>query len=146
MSSRAKKRREARGEQPFPSMEELREKEAFHRATNPEGYFRAKVKVVSEMSRNGITPMDLEEEYHRGYKAGCDYVSKNIGTIYTSAMILTLSEQHNFTSEQLCTLMDRMNEYMVGTLTSEEAMQAVFDKFGMTYEQGDPFHPLQFKE
>ena len=139
MSSRAKRRQAAR-------KENLQEKEAFYRAHDPAAYFRAKTKVVDNLSRNGITPADLEEEYRRGYDAGCDVVSKNCGTLYTSAMMLALNDLHGFGSTRLCNLMDKMNEYMTGFLSSADAVLAVYDRFGLKFDESDPFHPLQPKD
>lgn len=143
MSSRSKRRqailKEARSEY-------LREKEAFYRATNPEAYFKAKIKVVDNLSRNGITPADLEKKYQRGYDEGCGVVSRNLGTMYTSAMMLALNDLHGFAGKRLCTLMDKMNEYMTTFLSSADAVLAVYDRFGLKFDESDPFHPLQPKD
>lgn len=143
MSSRAKRRQAARKESPKKT---IQEKEAFLRAYDPEAYFNAKTKVVENLSRNGITPADLEEEYRRGYDAGCDLVSKNLGTMYTSAMMLALNDLHGFAGKRLCTLMDKMNEYITGFLSSADAVMEVYDRFRLKFDESDPFHPLQPKD
>lgn len=142
MSSRSRRRQEARKES---RKEDLREKEAFYRTTNPEAYFKAKAKVVDSLSRNGITPAHLEEEYRRGYDAGCDLISKNLGTMYTSAMMLALNDLHGFAGKRPCTLMDKMNEYMTNFLNSADAVMEVYDRFGLEFDASDPFHPLKPK-
>ena len=143
MSSRAKRRQAARKEAP---KENLQEKEAFYCAFMPEEYFKAKTKVVNNLSRNGITPADLEKEYQKGYDEGCGVVSKNLGTMYTSAMMLALNDLHGFGGKRLCTLMDKMNEYMTNFLSSADAVMEVYDRFGLQFDESDPFHPLQPKD
>lgn len=143
MSSRAKRRQAARKEaQP----EDLREKEAFYRAFMPEEYFKAKTKVVNNLSRNGITPADLEKEYQKGYDEGCGVVSRNLGTLHTSAMMLALNDLHGFGGKRLCDLMDKMNEYMTSFLSSADAVMAVYDRFGLEFDATYPFHPLKPKD
>lgn len=143
MSSRAKRRQAARKES---RPEDLREKEAFYRATNPEAYFKTKTKVVDNLSRNGITPADLEKEYQKGYDEGCGVVSRNLGTMYTSAMMLALNDLHGFAGKRLCTLMDKMNEYLTSFLCSADAVMAVYERFGLEFDADDPFHPLKPKD
>lgn len=121
-------------------------KMALMRQRNPDAYFKAKVKAVDSLSRNGITPEDLKKEYHRGYEDECRTITDNIGTIYTCAMLLALNELHGFGAGRLCRVVDRMNEYMVEYITSEEAIQAVYDKLGLRFDKDDPFHPLQFND
>lgn len=139
MSSRSKRRQAAREES-------LQEKESRLRALDPEAYFAAKTRVMNRLSQNGITPADLQKEYQRGYDDGCDVVGKNLGTVHASAMMLALNDLHGFGSSRLCKVMDRMNEYMTNFLTSADAILEVYDRFGLTFDAEDPFHPLKPKK
>lgn len=140
--SRADRRREAREKQ----AQERKEFRDFLRATEPDAYFKAKVKAHERLIANGITPADLQESYERGKKDGSREAFDSIGTIYTCAMIDALNTLHGFGAKRLVTIMDHMNEFMTEKLTSQEAMQAVYDKVGLKFFKDDPFHPLQPKE
>lgn len=140
--NRADRRREAREKQ----AQERKELRSFLRATKSDAYFKAKCEAHERLSVNGITPADLQESYERGRKDGSREAFDSIGTIYTCAMIYTLNTLHGFGAKRLVAIMDHMNEFMTEKLTSQEAMQAVYDKVGLNFFKDDPFHPLQLKE
>lgn len=119
---------------------------AFLRASEPGAYFKAKSKVHDRLSANGITLADLKKAYEKGRDDGSHDAFESVGTIYTCAMIDALNTLHGFGAKRLVTIMDHMNEFMTEKLTSQEAMQAVYDKVGLKFFKDDPFHPLQPKE
>ena len=140
MSSRAKKKQAARTER------SVKYENAYLRASEPEAYFKAKTRAIDALSANGITPMDLQAEYKRGFDAGSHDAFDNVGIIYTCAMIEALNSMYGFGKKRLVAIMDHMNEFMTRTLTSRDAMQEVYDKIGVNFFKDDPFHPLQFKD
>lgn len=122
------------------------ERRSLLRATLPEVYFKARCEAHERLSANGITPADLQKSYERGREDGSRDAFESVGMIYTCAMIHALNTLHGFGAKRLVTIMDTMNAFMTEELTSQEAMQVVYDRVGLRFFKDDPFHPLQFKE
>lgn len=136
MSSRAKRRQAARKES---RTEDLREKEAFYRATNPEAYFKAKTKVVDNLSRNGITPADLEKEYDRGFNDGFKRAADPIVKGCFAAVCLALSDLHGFGRKRCMDVLNAMDGHLTMTLTSADAIESVYRRMGLVIEFREPF-------
>lgn len=88
--------------------------------------------AFQRISRNGITLEDMhkaeEEAYKNGVRAGKD---ATIRTCF-AAICLALHELHGFGKEECSAVLNATYDKMVFALTSEEAIQEVYDTIGLT--------------
>lgn len=93
--------------------------------------------AFQRISKNGITLEDLhkaeDESYLRGVKAGKE------GTIRTcfAAICLALHEQHGFGKERCSKVLNDVYERICYALTSQEAIQEVYDTIGLQLDFGN---------
>lgn len=97
-----------------------------------------KEQQMNALLRNGITPSDLDKAYEDGFeqgrKAGLDGTYK----ICFAATCLALNDLHKFGAKRCCDVLCKMQEYIINTLCSPEAVQAVYKRMGLTLDFGDP--------
>ena len=93
---------------------------------------------MNALLRNGITPSDLDKAYEDGFeqgrKAGLDGTYK----VCFAAVCLALNDLHKFGAKRCCDVLCKMQEYIINTLCSPEAVQAVYKRIGLTLDFGDP--------
>lgn len=84
------------------------------------------------IQRNGITVEDLaqaeDEAYVKGVAAGKD---ATVRTCF-AAICMSLHEMHGFDKEQCSAVLNDVYDRLTFTLTSEEAIQEVYDTIGLT--------------
>lgn len=87
--------------------------------------------TFQRISRNGITLEDMHkaetEAYNNGIVAGKD---ATIRTCF-AAICLALHEQHGFGKDRCAKVLNNVYDKMVFSLTSEEAIQEVYEKIGL---------------
>ena len=87
--------------------------------------------AFQRISKNGITIEDMhraeEEAYVKGVKDGKD------GAVRTcfAAMCLTLHDMHGFGNERCARVLNDVYDRLQFTLTSQEAIQQVYDTMGL---------------
>ena len=109
-------------------------------------YFKKRAEVYDRISRNGITPNDLQDSYKRGYDAGVEEANKRVGVIYAAAMCEALNDLHGFGRKRLMDIAGRMCEIMVETFTTQDAIDRVFKKTGIRFTSDDPFNFFDFDD
>lgn len=100
----------------------------------------------SEVMEIAVANEVIEKAYLKGHDAGGKLISDNIGTNITAAMCLALHQLHGFGRKRICELMDRMNEIMLETFTTADAVQRVYKEMGLRFSDEDPFHWLTFDD
>ena len=116
------------------------------RRMDPEQYFAGKTKAYDEVMKIAVTNEVIEKAYLKGHDAGGKLISDNIGTNFTAAMCLALHQLHGFGRKRICELMERMNEIMLETFTTADAVQRVYKEMGLRFSDEDPFHWLTFDD
>ena len=98
---------------------------------------------LQSLIQNGITPKDLEREYNKGYKNGfSDATEPAVKTCYAT-LCLALKEEFGFGRERIKRALARTDQIVIETLTSAEAIDAVFDKIGLKLRFNDPFDRIE---
>lgn len=99
---------------PEERAQRMRDNEAFHR-----------------IEKNGITIEDLkrseDESYKRGLNAG---IENTMRTCY-AAICLALNELHGFGAERCKRVLNVVDEKIVMSLTSDDAIREVLDRIGL---------------
>lgn len=85
--------------------------------------------------RNGITPKDLETEYHDGHKAGF-YQGYEAGSSFYmrvcyAAAIRAFSKQPDYSVEKGVTFLRQLDELVLREFDTEAATQAAFKEAGI---------------
>lgn len=93
---------------------------------------------INAMCRNGITPRDVDDAYQKGYKAGVDRVSDFCLKDAYAAFIMAAHEQFGFGKERCRRLLYAADEKVATSLASDEAVEEVFKKIGVTINFFDP--------
>lgn len=101
---------------------------------------------LAQMMKQGISPEDLEKEYKAGFEAGFQAASKPVIRSHYAAIIIAAHELFGFGKERCVRLLNKVNDLMVETLTSEEMTQRAFDEVGVKIDWNDPFERAQTKE
>ena len=93
---------------------------------------------INALLKNGITPQDLEKSFNDGYERGRMDGIDGTYKICFAAACLALSDTNGFGAKRCHMVMEKMQEYIVDSLTSQEAVFAVFERMGLTLDFGDP--------
>ena len=116
------------------------------RSAMPEEYFRNKVCLMDKLQINGITVNDLKENYDIGYKDGFKAAGEPIVKGCFAAICLVLHEMHGFGRKRCCDVLNAVDRHMMYTLTTDEAIQEVWDTIGLHLEFNEPFDRVQEKD
>ena len=101
---------------------------------------------IAALIKNGISPADLKTSYDEGYRQGWRQGVDGTYQICFAAVILALRELHNFNQDQLCGVAATMQEHIVHSLTSVEAVQEVYKQTGLILDLLDPTGWLQLED
>lgn len=93
----------------------------------------------AQMAKNGITPEDMNKEFKRGWDDGWKAGHDSTARLLVGSMCLALMEDHGFDKEMLTGLLQRMDELMLSSLTSDAALNAAYAKMGLDVDPEDPF-------
>lgn len=102
--------------------------------------------LVKKMVKNGISVEDLEKNYNIGFKDGFKMAGEPIVKGCFAAICLVLHEMHGFGRKRCCDVLNAVDRHMMYTLTSDEAIQEVWEKIGLHIDFGEPFDRIQEKE
>ncbi len=94
-------------------------------------------------SKNGITTQDLLEEYNKGYADGRKDGIDQVGQTIYAAFCLALKELHGFGKKRCEELLRAVDEKVMYTLTSNEAIQQVWDEMGLRLNFAEPFDHIE---
>ena len=117
------------------------------RLSDPETYYAKKVEAYDSMIlKHQVADEALRKAYDKGVDDGGLTITENLGVTFTSAMCRALHDKYGFGKKRLVELMGAMNEIMLNTFTTVEAVQAVYKEIGLRFSQEDPFNWLSFDE
>lgn len=91
-----------------------------------------------KLMKNGITPEDLKRSYENGYRHGFSEASPSTFKIIYAAVCLVLNAMHGFGMKRCRDVLNAVDACVVDQLTSEEAIEAVYDKIGLEIDFGEP--------
>lgn len=93
---------------------------------------------INAMCKNGITPRDVDEAYQKGYKAGVDRASDFCLKDAYAAFLMAAHEVFGFGRDRCRRLLYAADEKVATSLASDEAVEEVFRKLGVTINFYDP--------
>ena len=111
----------------------------------PDEYFKKKCDAIDKIQRNGITLEDLKQNYDIGFKEGFKAAGEPIVKGCFAAICLVLHEMHGFGRKRCCDVLNAVDQHMMYTLTSDEAIQEVWDKIGLHLDFKEAFDRVQEK-
>lgn len=91
-----------------------------------------------KLIKNGITPEDLKRSYENGYRQGFAEASPSTFKIIYAAVCLVLNAMHGFGMKRCRDVLNAVDACVVDQLTSEEAIEAVYEKIGLEIDFGEP--------
>lgn len=103
---------------------------------------------VERFYKNGITVDDLqkshEEGYTKGWKEACNFCMK---VCYASS-VRALHELEGYGEKRNVRFLRRMDEYVTGSMTSDEAIDAAFEEAGVriSFQEAFPEERVQEAE
>ena len=76
--------------------------------------------LMAGLAQNGITPKDLEKEYHRGYQDGLQAASLPMIKTCYAAICLALHDEFDFGEDECFRALTRVDERLLWTLENRE--------------------------
>lgn len=123
----------------FDEQEEKRKRRAVFNAL-PEAEkaeILRKNQIVQRIQRNGITIDDLKENYDIGYKAGFENATGPVIKTCYAAICLALHELHGFGMKRCRDVLNLVDQKILYSLTSAEAIEEVWEKIGLQIDFGE---------
>lgn len=105
----------------------------------PEEYFRKKAASMDKLQRNGITVEDLKANYEKGRNDGFHEAAEPIWQGCFAAVCLALNDLYGFGKKRCSDVLNAVDQHMAYTLTTEEAIQEVFQRIGLELDFSEPF-------
>lgn len=99
--------------------------------------------AIAKLSRNGITPEDLEKEYEKGYSAGFRESGEGVLRGTFAAVCLSLKELHGFGPKRCADVLNAVDRHLTYSLTSADLIDEVWEKVGLKLEFHEPFDRIQ---
>ena len=112
----------------------------------PEYKSMTKDQKMDALCKNGITPKDLEKAFAEGYNAGfSEACPATFETIY-AAVCMVLNEKHKFGRKRCIDVLNAIDQFVMESLTSKEAIDAVYKRMGLYIDFGDAFERVKEME
>ena len=90
------------------------------------------------MAKNGITQKDLDDAYNRGYNEALKITSNYCLKDAYAAFLMAAHEEFGFGNTRCRRLLYAADKRVVESLSSDEAIDEVFKKLGLTINFYDP--------
>lgn len=94
---------------------------------------------IEGLIRNGITPQDVEQEYHTGYDDGYKFAASQIIKCCYAAVILALTDEFGFTPDQCEKALNCVDKRTAWAIDHFELADEVMRKTGLKMEFDEEF-------
>ena len=140
---RSKKKQLVRNDKKIAAVATCNADAAALRSADPDRYFAEKVKAYTQVMMNThVADEAIKKAYEKGVDDGGTTITENLGITFTAAMCRTLHEKYGFGKKRLVEIMGRMNEIMLNTFTTIDAVQSVYREIGLKFTEEDLFNWL----
>ena len=109
----------------------------------PDVYFREKVAVMDALQQNGITVKELEDNYNRGWNEGFAKAGEPVIQACYAAICLTLNDLYKFGSKRCADVLGAVDHHMLYSLTSEDAINEVYERMKLRINFAETFDRIQ---
>ena len=99
--------------------------------------------ITKQLIQNGITVKDLEENYAIGFTAGFRQAGEPVVKGCFAAICLALHEAHGFGAKRCYDILRRVDQHLLTTLSSDEAIEDVYKQIGLKLDFNEPFDRVQ---
>lgn len=96
--------------------------------------------------KNGITPEDLRKTYENGWKQGFNAATMPVVKTVYAAACLALNELEGYGRKRCKRFLQALDARVIDTLTSTEAVEAVYDKIGLEIDFKEPLDRIEERE
>lgn len=86
---------------------------------------------LEALFKNGITNEDITKAFEEGYNSGFAHASPSVIKTAYAAVALAAHRQLKFGRERIKKLLREVDDIIVETLTSDEAIEQVWDEAGL---------------
>ena len=100
---------------------------------------KTKDERIKALVKNGITPDDMASEYKKGWDAGFAQATEPVVKTIYAAVCLALNDLHGFGRERCIRVLKRVDWHLFNSLSSMEAIDAVYDRMHLRLDFSDPF-------
>ena len=100
---------------------------------------KTKDERIKALVKNGITPDDMASEYRKGWDAGFAQATEPVVKTIYAAVCLALNDLHGFGRERCIRVLKRVDWHLFNSLSSMEAIDAVYDRMHLRLDFSDPF-------
>ncbi len=98
---------------------------------------------MQQLYKNGITMQDMDKAFEEGRQKGAIAASNaTIKTVY-AGLCLALNEEFGFGAKRCLRVLHGVDRVLLESLTSDEAVEAVWDKLGLKLSFDEPFDRLE---
>ena len=94
---------------------------------------------MDELVKNGITIEDLKTNYDNGFTEGFKAASEPVVKGIYAAVCLALNDLHGFNKKRCLDVLNKIDEHVIMSLTSTEAIDAVYERMGLELNFAEPF-------
>lgn len=109
----------------------------------PVGHNLTTEEKKARLLKNGITVEDLQRNYELGYAKGIKDASMPTIKVIYAAVCLAMNKHWGFGRKRCVKLLRAVDEQLLETLTSAEAVQAVWDKMHLELHFDEPFDRIE---
>ena len=118
---------------------QMRAQKRQQKAPKPEYTKLTKEQRINALIKNGITPKDLEKNFADGYDEGYkDASTQAVKAIYAAVCLVLHDEPHGFEKERCADVLRAVENRVLYSLTSEEAIEEVYKRMKLQLDFGDP--------
>lgn len=101
---------------------------------------------IEALIKNGITLEDLERNYTEGYNAGFSEAAPGTFKTIYAAICLALHEKYGFGKKRCLEVLKAVDQYVMESLTSVEAIEEVYKRMGLEIAFDDPMDRIKETE
>lgn len=95
------------------------------------------------MVKNGITLEDLNREFDKGFTASFKQSTEPVIRGCYASICLALNELHGFGQKRCADVLRAVDQHLLETLSSTEAIEEVWERMGLRLEFKEAFDRIQ---
>ena len=99
--------------------------------------------AMAALVKNGISPQDLENSYHDGFRQGHHIACERMLTACYAAFALAMRRELHFGPRRAVRLLRAVDQIVLHALDSEEVINAVYEELGVKLTFNDPFDRIE---
>ena len=107
---------------------------------------KTQAEVLNALMKNGLTPEDIDRSFKEGFDAGFAAASPECTRTMFAAAALALREIYGFGADRCIKVLTAMNNHIINTLDSQDAIDRVFRDLKLEIQLNNPLEPVVKEE